>query len=439
MGILKKLFVLSSLISFHCAFANIKALDVERYKLKNGMTVLLHQDEKLPMYSLHLWYKVGSKDEDPKLTGLAHFFEHLMFKGTKKYPEGRYDEVIERFGGVNNAFTTRDYTGYFVEMPKGTLKKVLELEADRMKNLDLSQESIDTEREVVKEERRLSVENNPSGLAYEKIFSLSYKQSPYRWPIIGSMEHLNRASLEEFKKFYDKYYNPTNATLVLVGSFRKKQAKRWIAKYFSPLKTRFIKRRLRIKDRQKLFKEGSEKAHIKKELKAPLVFTSFPAFSVKKKESFALDVIASALSEGKESLLYKYFVEQRESLIGITAYNYSPEDEGLFMIYSRLRPGSSLKVYEKNLKKKLNQIIKKGLNQKQIDSAKKKIMLSLLPLYKTQSGKARALAYGQVVLGDYSQVFESFKVYESLSLKEINKVLKNIFNYQNMKTVEVYP
>jgi len=218
--------------------AQIKEFSVDKYRLKNGMTVLLHQDSSLPIYSLHLWYDVGSSDEEQNRTGLAHFFEHLMFKGTKKNKEGVYDDLIEENGGSNNAFTTRDYTGYYVEMPAGTLETVLKLEADRMTNLSFSKDKIKREREVVKEERRLRVENSPFGLAFESLFAQGYNKSAYKWPVIGSMRHLERSSVSDFKTFYERYYAPNNAVLVIAGDFRKSKAKRWIKKYFGSLKPR---------------------------------------------------------------------------------------------------------------------------------------------------------------------------------------------------------
>ena len=181
-------------------------LKVEKYKLKNGLTVLLHQDKSTPVVSFHQWYRVGSRNESIGRTGLAHFFEHLMFKGTKKYSGKEFEKLIKLNGGSNNAFTSFDYTGYYVNLPAGKIDKILDIESDRMQNLLFDPKTIQSEREVVKEERRYRVENRVQGYLREALFSTVFKVHPYNWPVIGSMKDLNAASIDDLKKFYKVHY-----------------------------------------------------------------------------------------------------------------------------------------------------------------------------------------------------------------------------------------
>lgn len=208
---------------------------VEKYQLSNGLTVLLHEDHSAPIISIHQWFRVGSANEHPGRTGIAHFFEHLMFKGTPKYPNRELDRQIQANGGTNNAFTTRDYTGYYENMPSGKLELILDIESDRMRNLGFDEKEIKNEREVVKEERRYRVENNVYGYLHENVFETVFRVHPYRWPVIGYMRDLNATSIDDLKEFYRVFYAPNNAVLVITGDFKSSQAKSLIEKYYAKI------------------------------------------------------------------------------------------------------------------------------------------------------------------------------------------------------------
>ena len=210
---------------------------VEKIKLKNGMTVLLHQDRSIPMISFHQWYRVGSRHEKPGRTGLAHFFEHLMFKGTKKISRDQLEVLIQANGGSNNAFTSRDYTGYYVDFPSGQLELAMQIESDRMRNLIFDMAAIQSEREVVKEERRMRVEDSVDGSIMEATYSTVFKAHPYRWPVIGYMADLNAATIEDLKEFYRAYYAPNNTVLVVAGDFELSKAKSLVNKYYGSIKS----------------------------------------------------------------------------------------------------------------------------------------------------------------------------------------------------------
>jgi zinc protease len=416
------------------SWAGLKEFQVDKFKLKNGMRVLLHQDSSLPIYSLHLWYDVGSSDEEPNRTGLAHFFEHLMFKGTVKNDEGVYDDLIEENGGSNNAFTTRDYTGYYVEMPSGTLETVLKLEADRMVNLKLTKDKIKREREVVKEERRLRVENSPFGLAFESLFQNGYARSSYRWPVIGSMKHLENSSVRDFQNFYDRYYSPNNAILIIAGDFRKAKAKSWIKKYFSKLQPKAINRNV---EGPKALSNGGKTVKIKKPVQSKIIATSLPGVSIHDVDAHALDLLSLIIANGKASRIYREMVDGKKYLLSTDSWNFTPSGKGLLLLFNSLRPGVSSSKVSAELKSILSKTQKTGVTEVELKAAKKQLKLSSLSEFKTLSGKARGLATNEILFGDYKRMFTEIDRYEAVTLAQINKVAKKYLDVKKLNFIEV--
>jgi zinc protease len=227
------------------SFSQSIRFPVEKFKLANGLTVLLNEDHSAPIISYHTWFRVGSKNEEVGYTGIAHLFEHMMFKGAKRYTGEQFDRVLQANGGVNNAFTTHDYTGYYETLPGSKLELVADIEADRMENLQITPENLTSERDVVKEERRFRVDNNPGGVLREALYGTAFKVHPYRWPVIGYMEDISRIDVAKANEFYRTYYAPNNAVLVISGDFDKAEAKRIVEKYYGAIKSQEIPQRPR--------------------------------------------------------------------------------------------------------------------------------------------------------------------------------------------------
>ena len=217
-------------------------LNVEKWTLPNGLTVLFHEDHSVPLVNYQQWFRVGSKDEVVGKTGLAHFFEHLMFRGSKNFPEETFSRVLNSKGANFNASTTMDYTNYYIEAPSSELEYLIRVEADRMRNLTINPSTINPEREVVKEERRSRYENSPEAFQWVILPELMYKNLPYRWPTIGSMKDLNSASVADFQNFYNEFYAPNNAVIVVAGDFKTADAKKWIEKAYGNFAAQELKR-----------------------------------------------------------------------------------------------------------------------------------------------------------------------------------------------------
>ena len=413
--------------------ANSKITPVNKYKLDNGLTVLLHRDRKLPIYSLQLWYGVGSSDENPNKTGLAHFFEHLMFKGTSNYKDGYFGTYIENNGGSNNAFTNGDVTAYSENMPTKTLKTILKLEADRMSNLEVSLKNVKQEREVVKEERRLRVENSPMGLAHEALFKNSFtSDTPYHWPVIGSMRHLEQSTIKDFKDFYKKHYVPNNAVLVISGSFNTKRVKKWIQKYFGPIKLGQINKKIFSSKYKK-----NQYQKINKSMNSKVLMYGFPGTKVGASDEMILNLISTILSHGQNSYLYQELVEKDKSFLSVSVFNYALLKGGLHIIKASLKPGENLDKANKTLNKTLKNKLKTGFVESELERGVKLSKISHYNQFKTLSSKAYHLAMSEVYNGNYAYYFNDIEKLESIGLEKINETFKKYYKIDEFNFIEV--
>lgn len=413
--------------------ANID-LSVDKFKLENGLTVLLHEDHKIPLYSLQIWYKVGSGDEDPNKTGLAHFFEHLMFKGTKNFKDGYFDNFIEENGGSNNAYTNQDMTVYHEDMPTKTLKTILMLEADRMQHLKVSEKNIQSEREVVIEERTRRVENSPFGRAFEALYDISYSDSSfYRWPVIGSMAHLRSATVQDFKDFYKKHYTPEKAILVISGSFDKTDAKKWIKDYFGPIPSQSSYQDHKSSATYKT----NQYRKIKIQMNSSVLLYSFPGVTVYNDDRLALSLIHTALGDGSTSYLYKKLVDEQPLALSVGGYNSPLKHGGVQYIYASLRPGANVSKINNIIKQTLKNKVKVGLTQAELNSAVKKFKIQYYNQFKTLGGKASFIGEGEFYYGDYTLPLNYVEMIEDLNLKKVNSVFKKYFKVDSFNLVEV--
>lgn len=409
-------------------------LKVEKYKLANGLTVVLHKDATIPMVSYHLWYRVGSKDEKPGRTGLAHFFEHLMFKGSQKFSAKDYEEFVTGNGGYNNAFTSRDYTGYYTLIPSDQLKKIIEIEADRMENLNFKIEEINSEREVVKEERRYRYENNPDGALYELLYHTVFKVSSYHWPVIGYMKDLNAATLEEFKAFYKSYYSPNNAVIVVAGDFKSNEVKSWIEKNYGSLKPSDIPARNKVKEPQQ---KSARTAGLKMDLQAPKLVIAYPAPDAYSDDEPALQLLSSVLTGGPSSRLYKKLVRDKAIVTSVSADMSAGILEGVFDITADLRPKRSVNQVKQLIVQELNALKAKPISQAEMLKVKNQVMLGYTQALTTVAGKARILAYSEVVYSDPIHFFKDLDAYQKVTPEDIQRVAKKYFpdNKQSFLTV----
>lgn len=303
----------------------------EEYNLDNGLHVILHNDPSAPVVITSVMYHVGSKDENPDRTGFAHFFEHLLFEGTENIKRGEWFKIVTANGGINNANTSDDRTFYFEVFPSNNTQLGLWMESERLMHPVINQIGVDTQNEVVKEEKRKSFDNRPYGQLLPEVKKNMFKVHPYRWTVIGSMEHLDAAKLEEFQAFNKKFYTPNNAVLVVAGQIDVAQTKKWIQEYFGP-----IPRGADVK--KQTYSEAPitepmqarfEDPNIQKEM----VVAAYRIPSMKTRDARVLDMISTYLSNGKSSKLYKKIVDDKKMALSIGAFNYAQEDYGQYILF----------------------------------------------------------------------------------------------------------
>lgn len=411
-------------------------LKVEKYELKNGLTVLLHPDSSIPAVSVHIWYRVGSKDEVPGRTGLAHFFEHMMFKGTKKFPKDTWGKFLNSKGAEMNAFTSSDYTGYYINAPNEHLELLFQLESDRMRNLLLEPKEVASEREVVKEERRMRYEDNIEGGIREKMSAISYEKLPYRWLPIGSMADLNAASMDDLHAFYKTYYSPNNAVLVVAGAFEPANAKKMIEKYFGPLPREEIKR---PQITQEVAQKKERKAVIEREAQAPTVAVGYRIPEIRSPDMFALDLLSIILGQGQSSRLYKKLVYENEVALSTYAGAWSLTLGGQFSVHASLKPKTSPDMVAGMIEREVRQLRDKPVSQKELDKARNIFLKDYVDGMKKVSGRARLLASLEILFDDYKRVFTDLKEYQKVTPADIQRVAKAYLQPQQRNTVIVLP
>jgi len=399
----------------------------EEYDLDNGLHVILHQDNSVPIVTTAVLYHVGSKDENPERTGFAHFFEHLLFEGTQNIPKGKWFSIVTGNGGSNNAYTTNDFTYYYENFPSNNLKLGLWMESERMLHPIIDQTGVDTQNEVVKEEKRMRYDNSPYGKWNEEVKSYLYKLHPYSQTTIGKMEHLDAATLEEFMAFNKKYYIPNNATLTVAGDIDIPQAKKWIKDYFGPVP--------RGPEIQRNFpKESPITETIKAEafdpnIQIPAVFLAYRTPGRNSRDARVLDVISTYLSQGKSSKLYKKLVDEQKMSLQVAAFNLNDEDYSTYVILSLPLGETTLETLITEIDEEVLKIQKELISEKDYQKLQNQFESEFVNSNSTIEGIANSLAeYYAFYDGDTNLINKELDIYKSISREEIRKVAQKYLN-----------
>lgn len=429
-------FVLLFSVSSISAVETKLQLQVEKYKLSNGLTVLLYEDHSVPLVSYHTWFRVGSKDERPGITGIAHLFEHMMFKGAKRYTGEAFDSLIHASGATDNAFTTQDYTGYFIDGPSDKLELYMDIESDRMVNLQITEEKIKTEREVVKEERRLRTENSVSGSLWETTFSTVYKVHPYRWPVVGWMEDLNRIKVSDCNEFYQSYYAPNNAVIVIAGDISISKTKALIEKFYSPLKASSIKPRVYPQEPEQKVQRSNQ---IAKSVETPTLGLSFRTSKAGDDDTYVLDLLANILASDKSSRLYRRLVYKEQKVLSVRASSVTPQEPGIFQITAALRSGVKEEDVLSAIYGEIWRVRTSSVTEPELRKAKNQIMMDYVNSLKTIHGKANALAINETLFGDFQVFFRDLDKYETVTAAQVKAVAEKYLRPEQRNLVRVVP
>lgn len=417
---MKSLFAFTALLSLSISSLCAQQVNYEEFTLDNGLHVILHQDNTAPVVVTSVMYHVGSKDENPEKTGFAHFFEHLLFEGTENIERGEFFKIVTANGGSNNANTTQDRTYYYELFPSNQLALGLWLESERMLHPVINQIGVDTQKEVVQEERRLRVDNAPYGRLIENMFKNMFTNHPYRWSVIGSLEHLASASLEDFQDFNKIYYVPNNATLVVAGDFASEEAKKLIEDYFAsiPRGAEVVKNTYTEDPIEGPIYASFEDPNIQ----IPLVLLGYRTPGQADRDAYVLNMISSYLSSGESSILQKKLVDQKRMALQIFAFNYSLEDYGAYLLGGLPLGDNTMDDIIAEVDVEIAKLQKELISEKDYQKLQNQFESSFVNANSSVEGIADNLASYHRLYGNTNLINTEIEIYRSITREEIREV-----------------
>jgi zinc protease len=401
----------------------IPKLKIEKYTLPNGLQVILQQDSSIPMVSVNIWYHVGSGNEQVGRTGFAHLFEHIMFMGSKNVPTGAFDQYLEAAGATNNGSTTEDRTNYYETLPSNALALAMWLDSDRMGFLlpALDQEKLDLQRDVVKNERRQRVDNVPYGRADETILAALYpKGHPYSWPVIGSMEDLSAATLEDVQNFFRTYYAPNNATLAIVGDFDVAETKALIERYFGDI-PRGPEPPAQVKPPAVVLQQDTFLV-LEDRVQLPRVYYTWPSVEAFHKDDAALTILSSILAEGKNSRLYKTLVYDLQVAQNVIAYQGGSKLAGAFQIIVTPKPGQAPMKIDSIVRQEIAKVIQEGITERELARVQNSLRLNFLMQLQSAERRADLFNTYNFYVGTPDYVQQDFARYGSVTTSDVQRV-----------------
>lgn len=418
-------------------FAQGNAISFTEYTLSNGLQVILHQDKSVPKVAVSVMYHVGSKNEDPERTGFAHFFEHLLFEGSENLKRGDFSLYIQNAGGTFNANTMFDRTFYFEELPSNQLALGLWLESERMLHAKVEKEGIETQRQVVKEERRQSVENRPYGSLLEEVMKRAFTQHPYKWPIIGSMAHLDAARDEDYVHFYKTFYVPNNAILSIAGNFDIDETKKWIEQYFGdiPKGTGPIPRPTVVEPPL----AGEIRDTVYDNVQLPAVVYTYRTPKQGSPDYYAVNMLSQLLSQGQSSRLYKSLVDEQEKCLFVGNFPLAMEDAGVSIAFGIANSGVDPLDVEKGMDAVIEKAAAELMNEEEFQKLRNQVENDFVSNYETILGRAENLANYKMYFGDANLINSEIDRYLKVTKEDIQHVARTYFNRNNRVVLYYLP
>lgn len=435
-----KRFILSSVllaagaISASAQEGNIKFTE---YDLPNGLHVILHEDHATPIVSVSVMYHVGSKNEDPQRTGFAHFFEHLLFEGSENIGRGEYSKLVQNNGGVLNANTSQDRTYYFEQLPSNQLELGLWMESERMLHAKIDSTGIETQRKVVKEEKKQSYDNSPYGMWQSLIFENAYTKHPYSWTPIGKEQYIDQAKSSEFMDFYKTFYVPDNAVLVLAGDFNAEQAKAWVTKYFGdiPKSTKPIPRPTVVEPEQTKEKRVKYNANVQ----LPMVVIAYHCPKIGTDDVYALQMLNQLLSQGASSRLQKQVVDKDQKAVQIGSFNYPLEDPGLVLMLGIANREVTAAELEKAIKNEIEKVKKDLISESEFRKLQNQAENDFVSQNGRIAGIAETLATNYTYFHDANLINTELARYQKITREDLKRVANKYLTKENSLVLHYVP
>lgn len=426
-----------ALVTTSSVFGQMNKLAYEEYTLDNGLHVILYQDKSTPIVAVSVMYHVGSKNENPERTGFAHFFEHLMFEGSDNIGRGEYDKYVQNAGGTLNANTTFDRTYYFEVLPSNQLGLGLWLESERMMHARVDEKGIETQRQVVKEERRQRIDNQPYGSILEETFKRAYTVHPYRWPVIGSMEHLEAAQESDYKRFYKDFYVPNNAVLSIAGDIDYAEAKQMIDKYFSGIpKSANAVYRPRVVEPPLA---GEIRDTIYDNIQLPAVIQAYRIPAQGTKDYYAVDMLSKILSSGESSRLYRALVDEQQKALFVGNFPLALEDPGISLSFGITNMGVDVYELEKSIDAEIKKVQDELISEKEFQKLRNQVETEYVTNNSRVAGIAESLATYYMFFGDANLVNTEIDRYLAVSREDIQAAAKKYLVPTNRVTLHYLP
>jgi zinc protease len=401
--------------------------------LANGMKIIVWPVHNIPNVALYNWVRAGSRNEAPGITGLAHFFEHMMFNGTARRKPGDFDKLMEAQGGANNAFTSDDVTVYQDWFPRGALELIFDLEADRIANLAFDPEVVESERGVVYSERRLSVDDNNHGYLAEQVQAAAYVAHPYRFPTIGWPADIQSWKLSDLQTFFRSYYAPNNQTLVLAGDVSPDEAFALARKYLEPIPRQAAPTPVLTREPQQL---AERRIVVRRSAQTPLIQYAYKAPAAADERAAALSLLLSILVDGDASRLYRLLVEQKKLIIDVGGNWHEGFDPALVWLYFTLPEGADPDAVQPVIDAELARIANEGISAEELRRAKNLVAVSFWKKLATIDGKAQLLGEYEVFHGDWGRLFEAPAQFERVTAEQVHAVARDVLDV-NRRTVGV--
>jgi zinc protease len=406
---------------------------VQTAKLQNGMKVLVQEDHSIPSVALYLFYKVGSRDEHPGITGISHFFEHMMFNGSRRFGPGEFDRQMEQRGGNNNAYTTKDVTVYTDWFPPDSLELMFEMEADRMSHLTFDQKLVESERGVVYSERRLRVDNDNAGALAEQVNATAIMAHPYHWPVVGWASDIEAWTAQDLETYYRQGYSPNNCTMVVVGDVRTANVQALAGKYFGSIPSHATFPEPRTKEPHQ---EGPRMVRIEKEAELPLLMFAFHMPETRNKRYPAIQVLESLMATGESSRLYSRLVDREQAALSVQVVDEPSLDPYLMTIVVQPRAGVPVERVEQLLNDELRAIQNGKPSDSELRKAKNQWLGAHYREMKTIAGRANMIGNYEVFYGDYKRLYQEPADIERVSAADVQREAASLFA-ENSKTVGI--
>ena len=428
MRLRKLLLGIAVVINASSVMAQTKADDIGTFTLPNGMKFLVLEDHSIPTANMYFFWKVGSRNEVHGITGLSHFFEHMMFNGSKNYGPKQFDRVMEANGGSNNAYTSENVTVYTDWFQKDALETIFKLEADRISHLTIDPKMVESERDVVLSERSTSLENSNYQVIAELVQSVAFQEHPYMFPVIGFESDIKSWTQQDLEGYFKTYYSPNNATVVVVGDIALLQVKKLAEQYLGPIPARGIPPKIRTVEP---LQNGEKRVKAYKDITTPNVLISYHTPEAKSDDFYAIDLLSSLLSSGNSSRLVKSLV--MDSTIASEIFTSFSEsfDPNLFNIYATAGDSISAPDMEKAINQQIEAIVSKGVTDKELQKVKNQKLMEFYRRLETINGKASSLGNFEVFFGDYRKMFEAPDAYQKVTPQDIQRVATKYLTERN--------